>query len=303
LFGRKQDLKLVWAYITEIFIGMPKTIVPVRFVPDSGTGYVMDIGTDIAANGRFVLPPDVPQTEISTILTNIGAQPLSAVGDPIPCSDASNADLRKLEFIRSNGNSMSVPVSSRANLLNAATVIRGVLNSAGADVVCIKLIGEYFPDLADELGLNYGNDFAVSHVPTTGGKQYYHAGNISYETDATSGVAGSSVVFQPVKAISDLETAASSQLSAAWTGCVGPFVDALACRGKGRRNPRKHRRYLMTFAVGSATARQTETTELPVKDAEAASILSCGQAAAALNGLYCIGYQGESYARYHKLLP
>jgi hypothetical protein len=29
---------------------MPKTIVPVRFVPDAGTGYLMDIGTDIAAN-------------------------------------------------------------------------------------------------------------------------------------------------------------------------------------------------------------------------------------------------------------
>jgi hypothetical protein len=84
---------------------------------------------------------------------------------------------------------------------------------------------------------------------------------------------------------------------------VGAFVNALACRGKGRRNPRKHRRFLMTFAVGDATNRETETTELPVKDAEAASILSCGQTAAALNGLYCIGYKGESYARYHKLLP
>jgi hypothetical protein len=282
---------------------MPKTIVPVRFVPDDGTGYLMDIGTEIAANGRFVLPPDVPATEITTILQNIGAQPLSAVGDPIPCSDANNADLRRLKFIRSNGNSMSVPVSSRANLLNAATVIRGILNSDGPDVVCIQLFGEYFPDLADELGLNYSNDFAVSHVPTTGGKQYYHAGNISYETDATSGALGSSVVFQPVKAISDLETAPSSQLSAAWDGCVGDFENALACRGKGRRNPRKHRRFLMTFAVGDATNRQTETTELPVKEAEAASILACGQAAAGLAGLYCIGYRGESYARYHKLLP
>jgi hypothetical protein len=282
---------------------MPKTIVPARFIPDSGTGYLMDIGTGIAANGRFVLPPDIAKTEISTILNAIGAQALSAASDPVPCSDASNADLRKLEFIRSNGNSMSVPVNTRANLLNAATVIRGVLNAGDAEVVCIKLIGEFFPDLADELGLNYGNDFAVSHVPTTGGKQYYHAGNISYETDASSGVAGSSVVFQPVKAISDLKDAPSSQVTAAWTGCVGSFVNALACRGKGRRNPRKHRRFLLTFAVGNATTRQTETTEIPVKDAEAASILSCGQAAAALNGLYCIGYQGESYARYHKLLP
>ena len=285
---------------------MPRNVVPVSFVPDDGTGYLMDIGSEIAANGRFVLPPDIPQTEISTILANIGAQPLSAVGDSIPCSDSIGATLRKLLFIRSNGGSMSVPVSSRADLLNAATVIRGLLNSNGPEVVCIKLLGEVFLDLADELGMNYGGDFATSHVPNPGDKQYYHSGNIQYQTDANTGTI--SEVFQPVKAITDLENAPSTQLTAAWTGCVGAFEEALACRGKGRRNPRKHRRYTLTFATkadpaSTTEAAKTETAELPVKSAAAADILSCGQAAAALNGAYCIGYQGESYARYHKLLP
>lgn len=283
---------------------MPRRVVRVRFVPDSGSGYVMDIGNEIAANSRFVLPPDIPDTEISTILNNIGAQPLSEVGDPIPCTDSNNASLRRLLFIRTNGGSMSVPVSSRANLLNAATVIRGVLNS-GSEVVCIKLIGENFPDLADELGLNYDGDFATSHVPTNGDKQYYHFGNIEYETDA--GTDTGSIVFQPIKAISDNKNAPSTQLQAVWTGCVGNFVNSLPCRGKGRKNPRKHRRYILTFATkadpnDTAEGAATETAELPVRSDSAADILSCGQAAVALNGAYCIGYVGESYSRYHKLL-
>ncbi|NJO96430.1 MAG: hypothetical protein HC775_06900 [Hyellaceae cyanobacterium CSU_1_1] len=98
---------------------MPKTVVPVRFIADQGTGYLMDMGTEISANGRFVLPPDVPETEISTILTNIGAQPLSALGDLVPCNDAQTGELRKLVFLRANGGSMSVPVYSRADLLRS----------------------------------------------------------------------------------------------------------------------------------------------------------------------------------------
>lgn len=287
---------------------MPKIVVPVRFVPSEGTGYIMDMGTEIAGNGRFILPPDIPETEITTILTNIGAQPLSATGNSIPCTDAVNASLRRLTFIRDNGSSMSVPVSNRTNLLNAATVIRGVLNTGEAQVVCIKLSGEEFPNLADELGLTYQGDFATSHRPQTGGKQYYHSGNVAYQTDATTGAVGTDIVFQPVKAISDLENAPSTKLTPVWAGCVGDFDNALACRGSGRRNPRKHRRYILTSAtkgdIADATeGAQTEINELPVKDAAAASILTCGQNAAALSGVYCIGYMGESYSRFHKLLP
>ncbi len=299
--------KLVWAYVTNILIFMPKTVVKAQFLNDDGTGYLMDIGTSINVSANFVLPPDVPDTEITTILQNIGANIPSVIKPNPPCSDRVGADLRKLLFIRANGNSMSVPVSSRVDLLNAATVITGILNSADSEVVCIKLLGEYFPDLADELGLAYNNTFATSHVPTTGGKQFYHAGNIEYQTDATTGIAGSDTVFQPIKSISNLENAPSTQLSAAWAGCVGDFSEALACRGRGRKNPRKHRRFELTFATKTDVASETEsalteTAELPVKSAAAADILSCGQSAAQLAGVYCIGYRGESYSRYHRLL-
>ena len=286
---------------------MPKTVVTAQFLNDDGTGYLMDIGTSINVSGLFVLPPDVPKTEITTILTNIGANPPSAIKPNPPCSDRVGADLRRLQFIRANGNTMTVPVSSRADLLNAATVITGVLNSAESEVICIKLLGEYFPDLADELGLAYGGTFAQSHVPSTGGKQFYYSGNIQYQTDATTGIAGSDTVFQPIKSISNFEKAPSTQLASAWAGCVGDFSLALACRGKGRRNPRKHRRFELTFATkadltSETEAAQTETAELPVKASTQADILACGQSAASLKGAYCIGYRGESYARYHQLL-
>jgi hypothetical protein len=282
---------------------MPKTVIPVRFVPGNGTGYLTDIGTDIGAKGRFILPPDVSAAQVSTILSAIGAEPLSSTTGELPCPDTTNAQLRKLEFIRENGGSMSVPVSSRVDLIGAATVIRGVLNSAGSDVACIKLHGEEFPNLADELGLAYNNTFATSHVPVGGGKQFIHAGTISYETDATSGTLGTDTVFQPVKSLTDVDGSAASLFGTAWSTCVGAFLDTLPCRGKGRRNPRKHRRFILTVRVGNTTTNATEFAEIPVKDAEAAQILTCGQAAAALSGVYCIGYMGESYSRFHKLLP
>lgn len=284
---------------------MPRNVIPVRFNPDNGSGYLMDIGVEIAANSRFILPPDVDEAQVATILANIGAQPISAGTQAIPCPDTVNADLRRLRFFRTNGGSMSVPVSSRADLIGAAGVIKGILDGAGSEVVCIKLEGEYFPNLADELGMNYQGTIATSHVPVAGGKQFFNAGQIAYTSD------GGGVVFQPIKSITDNENAPATQIATAWSDCVGNFENALACRGQGRRNPRKHRRFELTFAIGTAganpgdppTIENDETIELPVKSNVAADILSCGQAAAALTGAYCIGYTGESYDRFHKLLP
>ncbi len=287
---------------------MPKTYLKFQFVPSNSTGYVMDIGNTIAASGGGYLPPDIAATQIDAILTAVGAQPLADVEDNLPCTDSTNAKLRRLVFIRDNGNSMSVPVADRANLLSAATDIRTILNAGDAQVACIKLIGEEFANLADELGLTYTGTFATSHKPTSGGKQFFYSGNASYQTDAVRTALGDDIVFQPVKSITNNENAPSTQLASAWSGCVGNFEEALACRGQGRRNPRQHRRYDLTFLTKADPANvdevaATETAELPVVGATAADILACGTAATNLAGVYCIGYKGESYNRYHKILP
>ncbi|MEO0834781.1 MAG: hypothetical protein AAFY16_02080 [Cyanobacteria bacterium J06642_3] len=285
---------------------MPITVVKAQFLNDDGTGYLTDIGTSINTSANFRLPPDVPDTEITTILQNIGANIPSAIKPNPPCSERVGSTLRKLEFIRANSNTMSVPVSSRTDLVSAATVIKGILNSNGSEVVCIKLLGEYFPDLADELGMNYAGTFATSHVPTSGGKQFIYSGNVEYQSDASTGTV--STVIQPIKSITNNENAPSTQLSAAWTGCVGDLTQVLPCRGKGRRNPRKHRRFELTFLTkvdptDLVEDAQTETAELPVVSASATDILSCGQTAASLAGAYCIGYRGESYRLFNNLLP
>ena len=98
----------------------------------------------------------------------------------------------------------------------------------------------------------------------------------------------------------------AAQLGDAWAGCTGGLLDLLNC-GNGRRNPRKHRRYVLTFATkfdvaANAESSQSEIIQLPVAKSLTADIKACGTAAAALTGLYCIGYQGESYDRVHKLL-
>lgn len=286
---------------------MPKRVVSAKFIAGL-TAYTMDIGQDIATTGLFNAPPDITDADIAQIVSSIGA---SLDGELPPCRDFVGS-LRKLRFIREKGNTMSVPVSTRANLLSAATVIKGVLNAANGGnnkVVCIQLLGEEFPNLSDELGLSYtAGSFAVSHrAPSTANKQYYHAGTVGYSADSTNPLGGT--IFQPVKAISNNEDAPATQLGSTWGTCVGDFVDVLSCpRPSGRKNPLKHRRFDLTFLLDNTTISQpsqlsSEKIEVPCTSSSQGNILSCGQALAALDGAYCIGYRGESYSRFHKLLP
>ena len=292
---------------------MPKNTVSVKFV-GSSFSYLMDMGTEIETSGVFNAPPDLSDTNISDIVTAIGG---SLTGDLPPCREF-NGSLRKLLFIRASGNTMSVPVSSRANLINAATTIRDLLNAANSGnnkVVCIKLIGEEFPNLNDELGLKYtANTFAQTHrADNTATKQYVYAGNIQYESDGTNPFGG--VVFQSVKAISDNATAPATQLGTTWNSCVGDFQSVTPCPRGTRRNPLEHRRYTLSFLTksqavtdpanppaGIETQFASEQIEVPEKASTVSDILTCGQSLAGLTGAYCIGYRGESYARFHKIL-
>ena len=227
-----------------------------------------------------------------------------------PCSDTGLGDLRKLQFIRESGNTMSVAVDNRTNILNTATTIKALLDGVNAGnnkVVCIKLEGEYFANLNDEFGVTYdGTTFATSHkAPSSASKQNFVSGIIAYNSDAANPFGNT--VTQPIRSIT--ENAANifaAQLDTTPTSCIGDLLDIQSC-GNGRRNPRKHRRFLLTFATkadptDTAEGAQTETIELPVADHLATGIEACANEAAGLEGLYCLGYQGESYSRIHKLI-
>lgn len=285
---------------------MPRTIITAQFADTANSfPYEMDIGNEISASGRFVLPPDLDLAQAATILELIGAKPLAAITQNGFCSDSSSGKLRRLVFIRSDGSSMSVPVAVRDNagqgLRGIASGIKGVLDAGNVKVTCIKLVGEYWRNLNSDLGVAYtAGQIATSHKANGGAtKQHYYTGKMSYQTDAFR-VAGE-IVLLPIKSISNIANAPATQIATVWDGCVGQLSQARSCTSS---RDRYHRRFILNFAtrIENNIVTETESIELPHKDSAPASIKSCGQAAAALQGLLCIGYRGESYNKYHKVL-
>lgn len=284
---------------------MPKLVITAQFAETANSSpYEMDIGDKISASGRFILPPDLDLAQAATVLELIGAKPLSAITKNGFCSDASNGRLRRLIFIRSDGSSMSVPVANRnagEGIIGIASGIKGVLDSGAIKTSCIKLVGEYWRNLNSELGVApTAGVAATSHRSNSGAtKQTYYTGRIQYETDATK-TAGVTVLL-PVKSISNNQGAPASQLGTAWDTCVGTLSQAKSCVSSRDRD---HRRFILNFAtkIENGIITETETIELPHRLAAAASIKACGQAAAALPGLQCISYKGESYSKFHKVL-
>jgi hypothetical protein len=280
---------------------MPKTVVSLQFALESNP-YISDAGLEYSVNARFVAPPDLDDISIASIAAAVGGVRRT---EPAICSDSQSVKPRKLVFIRASGNSVSVPFGGRASVITVATNVRNILNAsanANNEVVCIKLEGEEFLNLNDEMALTYdGTTFATSHkAPTTALKQNYVSGVFSYNADAINPTGGA--VVQTLRSITENSgNVFAAQLGATPATCIGDLLNILGC-GNGKRNPRKHRRYKLSFAIGDITNTQTETIELPVASNISSEILNCGQDAAALTGAYCIGYMGESYSRLHRLI-
>lgn len=288
---------------------MPRNYVPVRFNATNDTGYTTDIGNTANFNVGFFLPPGMPEPVKEAILAAIGATPLANLEalKNAPCPDTDTATPRKLRFIRAGGAVTEIPVSDKANLTTAATTIRNLFNTNNLQVLCIQLLGEKFPNLNDQLGLNYQNTFAKSHIIANGGKHAYYSGSANYNTDVVPAGADGSVVFQSIKSITDNLNSPSTQLASVWASCVGNLTVTRPCKGMGKTNPRDHRRFHLDFITkvdpdSDEEESKPENIQLPVVSATAAEILKCGQDAAKLPGAYCIGYEGESYSRFHQIL-
>lgn len=285
---------------------MPKKVVSFQFVAGNNP-YISDLNQNLSISTRFVAPPDIDQTGINSIVSAVGGVFST---EAAICSDSDLGKPRKLKFIRQSGNSLSVAVADKTSLISVANAVKGILdplNGGINPVVCIQLIGEEFLNLNDELGVNYdGTGFAVSHkAPATALKQNYASGIIAYEADAAS-VFGTSVTHSIRSITEKASNEFAAQLGTAAPSCIGDFLTVQSC-GNGRRNPRDHRRYILDFATKADPADDTETSqseriEVPVAGAGALDTLACGNALAALTGLYCIGFKGESHSRFHKFL-
>ena len=285
---------------------MPKNVVSFTFTTGVNA-YVSDLNVNYSIGSRFNAPPDIDGIAAAAIVTAAGG---IITNEPAVCSDGNSIKPRKLQFVRSSGNTMSVAIGERTNLIAAATAIKGVLDGANGGnnpVVCIKLMGEQANNLNDELGVAYdGTTFALTHkAPDDALKQNYVTGVISYESDSTNPFG--ETVLQPIRSITEKATEDfAAQLGTVPASCGLTLLNTLNCPN-GRRNPRNHRRYTLSFATkadvaDAAEIAQTETIELPVSGGGALDILACGNAAAALTGLYCIGYMGENYDRFHKVI-
>ena len=267
--------------------------------------YVADRGVLLATTGRFAIPPDITPDQAEQIATAAGAN-VNVDFDSV-CPEGA-FKMRKLVFIRQSGNSLSVPIGNRQNLITARNAIRGILNSqANNQVVCIRLVGEEFDAMNDELGVAWdGQAVATSSRPDNGSKQFVYSGSIRYRTDTAPG--GNVVITTSVKVDTENEGNPPACLGNVWEECAGELVPArLNCGGTNR----EHRRYLLDFAVregenqenveGDNTPLSAQRKELPVSAWAASEILQCGQNAAELTGLFCISYRGESFARFHTI--
>lgn len=269
-----------------------------------GTGgapapYIDDRGTPRDLLARFSVPPGVTAATITTIIGETNALPRDPLTDKIVCPD-SGFSPRKLVFYSAEGGSISVPIGDRTNLLAAATVIQGALIGDGFNVVCIKLEGEKFANLVDELrpaGFLGVLASANSSRPAAGGIQPHFFGKANYASDA---IFGSPYVL-PYKFASQ----AAQVFPTVFTGItaltlgITPLDGINSCPGS---DPRTSRRYVVQSLVTENAIVRSQVTELPVFLHEDAAIQAAGVGIATIRSTQCLGYKGEDNSRFHRLL-
>jgi hypothetical protein len=284
---------------------MARQIISAVFTGD----YVPDRGGAIEGlSFRFGKPTDFSDAAVDAVLAGVNARRKTAA-DRTPCPVASEFKARKLRFVRKDGNSISLALPDKGDAVAAAAVIKAVVDTLNPDnkVLCIELLGEKWDDLMLELSTRAGAPTAgtPSRSPSTGGKQYAHAGKILYRYDS----GGGKTQTIGVKVDTDIvgptgNTQPPTILGGSWTSCVGTFESASPCPSASFI---KHRRYLATLLTSGdpldIDGQVYQTSEVPIKSNASADILACGKAVADLASTVCLRYHGEDNKRLHLLLP
>lgn len=272
----------------------------ITFDPAVGVNnYIDDRGTNRPTLGRISIPPGVTAASMDTIVNASGARDRLPT-DRFVCPEV-GFFTRRLIFYSQAGGSVSVPVANRAGLIAAATVIRGALIADGFEVVCIKLVGERFANIVDDLrpagflGLQASPD---SSRPVAGGIQPNFYGKAQYASDA---IYGTDYVL-PYKIQSDVAQAFPSIYGNAIEVLTGidPVDGINSCPG---RDPRTTRRYRVQSLVTENAVVRSQVAEIPSFLHLPAEVLALGEGLAALRHVQCLGYAGENNDRFHKLLP
>lgn len=271
----------------------------ITFPANAAQSYVDDRGVSRGIFGKIYVPPGVDAATMTLIVGSSGGR-LRLPVDRVVCPEKGFAP-RKLIFYSNTGGSVSVPIGPRASLIAAGSSIRTNLIAAGFQVVCVKLVGEKFANIVDDLrpaGFLGTQAATASSRPATGGIQPNFYGKADYNSDA---VFGTNYVL-PYKVQSDVAQVFPSIYGTVIQSALGivPLVAVNACPGS---DPRTSRRYIVQSLVTENAIVRSQVAELPMFNHLASEIAAAGVAIATLRHVQCIGYKGETNDRFHKLLP
>ena len=281
----------------------------IRYQFTENNDYVTDQGTEVQFNPLFRAPSDFTEATIADILDCINAELRT---ENRPCPEKGATDPRRLVFLRKNGNSFSLLVNNRANVITYAQCIWNILKQTDFPAVCVKLEGEHTLNIYPELApANPGApEFApVIAPPAAAGFSAYVYTSVmeAYKTDANFGAN----ILMPFRSQTDTLDAPYSELTDYFSSCVEP-ITTVTCAAK---ESREYRRYIPSFLtqtpplqdnegndIPGSEVEKIQTVTVPVKSNVAANIKTCGETLAAIASVVCLEYYGESNDKIHKLL-
>lgn len=272
----------------------------VRYLFDSTSEfYTSDRGTTHGWVGRVKVPEDLTRADIESFISAAGALPNPT--EAIACSDRGYLEPRYVEIIRRSKHTMRMVISIRSQLRAKLIGMVNVLDTAQPSnpVVCIKLHGEYYPNLYEDIvsAPTAPTPIAPIEAPANSGKTrvYYSAAMAEYQADSTQNFA--TPIIQAFKLQTDTLDAPPQNFAPA-VGCIGSLSQVF-CPTRERR---KGRHYIPTFLT-TAPNLPSQQLEIPVAAASPTDISTCGENLANLAHVVCLAYKGESNDRVHQILP
>lgn len=281
----------------------------VRYQFKEGNEYLTDQGTEVQFNPLFRAPSDFTEATIADILDCLN---LELRTENRPCPEKASTEPRRLVFLRKNGNSFSLLVNLRANVISYAQCVWNILKLTDFPAVCVKLEGEKSLNLYPELAPGGAGEptFAPVIAPpaAAGFNAYVYSSTMKeYKADAAWGAN----LLMPFRSQTDSLDAPYSELTDYFTSCVNP-VTTVNCAAAQSAT---YRRYIPSFLtqtqplqdgegndIPGSEVEKIQTVTVPVKGHLPAEIKTCGETLAAIESVICLGYEGESNDKIHKLL-
>lgn len=271
----------------------------------------------------FKVPDGTTTAMINAIVEAVGGSIINTKG--VPCEDGEGHSWtpRKLKFWFEAGKTVSVPVPSKINLVQASNAIATQLNQI-ARVICVSLEGETWTNIMDVLdivGSGIPNVPLLPRVPlditdtAAGIKDPSYVGSMTYETDGAPEL--SSKAFKMATNLPN--NAPYASYAAAIDACLrsGGPLDTSNARCPGFRQLTfdhrrfrvvmlQNRRVIQSNGSSQATAEVTRARSamlVPMSSRVPVQIRDCALALRAVPHTLCLGYRGEWDKRFSSKNP